>query len=59
MLLVFHCYGYTWAIVNSQVSVYRTIGPTLVKNFSKVFVFLLNRPQMWDLHVGYVLVRLN
>ena len=30
MLFVFHCCGYIWAIVNSQVSVYRTIGPTLV-----------------------------
>ena len=28
MLLVFHCCGYTLA---SQVSVYRTIGPTLVQ----------------------------
>ena len=26
MLLVSHCCGYTW---DSQVSVYRTIGPTL------------------------------
>ena len=31
MLIVFHCCGYTWGLVgNSQVSVYRTIGPTLV-----------------------------
>ena len=31
MLLVFYCCGYTWAI--SQVSVYRTIGPTLVQSW--------------------------
>ena len=31
MLLVFHCCGYTFG--NSQVSVYRTIGPTLVYCF--------------------------
>ena len=45
MLLVFHCCGYTWAIVNSQVSVYRTIGPTLVSYCVRVrvcvFVFVL------------------
>ena len=35
MLLVFHCCGYTWAI--SQVSVYRTIGPTLVPFYAPYF----------------------
>ena len=39
MLLVFHLCCYTWT--NSQVSVYRTIGPTLVSLCSHV-LFLLS-----------------
>ena len=42
MLLAFHCCGYTWVIPghnlgNSQVSVNRTIGPTLVSKNLRTF----------------------
>ena len=37
MLLVFHCCGYMHNLGNSQVSVYRTIGPTLFMFLLKAF----------------------
>ena len=45
-----HCCGYTWAII-SQVSVYRTIGPTLVifyKNIPKSKLKILN---LYNIHL--------
>ena len=63
LFLVFHCCGYTWPnghnLGNSQVSVYRTIGPTLVWITSDFFIDSLQRTSelqtpSWQKHQVWV-----